>query len=141
MKIVVIRDWQDENQTLGKCTIYNEEGKPAFSCVSLERGWRDNQRNISCVPEGEYKVVLEWSPKFKQNLWELKGVPNRSECKFHAANYWYQLNGCIALGQKIKDINGDGYNDVTSSRLTMKQFHSTLSGLKEVTLEIKTCKC
>lgn len=141
MKIEIDRNWQDKNQTLGKCTVFNSDNKPVFSSVCLERGWRDNQKRVSCVPLGTYTCKLEWSNRFKSDLWELKGVPNRSECKFHSANYWFQLNGCIALGQSIKDINKDGYNDVTSSRSTMKRFHKALKGLKEVELTIKQCEC
>lgn len=142
--IHIIRDWQDENQTLGKCTVYDEDNKPLFSSISLERGWRNNQKNVSCVPLGTYNCVLEWSNRFQMDLWELKGVPNRSECKFHSANYWYQLNGCIALGQKLKDLNADGYNDVTNSRNTMKAFHNALKGETRVDLVIgqaNNCNC
>lgn len=144
MKIVIIRDWQDENQTLGKCTVYDNNDKPVFSALSLERGWRDNQKNISCVPLGTYDCVLEYSPRFNKDLWELKNVPNRSECKFHSANYWYQLNGCIALGRTIKDINNDGYNDVTSSKATMNAFHKVLeneTSVKVTFINSNECKC
>lgn len=140
MIIKIIRDFKDNTQTLGRCTVY-DNGKPLFSAVSLERGDNNNQRRISAIPLGTYDVVLEWSPRFQTKLWEIKGVPGRSECKFHAANYWYQLNGCIALGQKLKDINKDGYNDVTNSRNTMKAFHTALKGQTKVTLEITECKC
>ena len=142
--IKIVRDWQDENQTLGKCTIYDENNKPLFSALSLERGWRSNQKRISCVPLGSYTAVLEWSNRFKQNLWELKKVPNRSECKFHSANFWYQLNGCIALGQKLFDIDKDGYHDVTSSKNTMKSFHQALKGetrVKVVFTDNQYCQC
>lgn len=145
MKTVrIVRDWQDYNQTLGKCTVYNEIGKPIFSAISLERGWRNNQSNVSCVPLGTYPILLEWSPRFQQDLWELKNVPNRSECKFHASNYWFQLNGCIALGLKLKDINRDGYDDVTNSRNTMKAFHRALKGETRAELIItdsNNCNC
>jgi len=83
-----------------------------------------------------YKVVLEYSNRFKTDLWEIKGVENRSECKFHAANYWYQLNGCIALGSRLADINKDGYNDITSSKNTMKAFHKALENDTEALLII-----
>lgn len=142
--IVITRDWQDKNQTLGKCVIYDENNKPLFSALSLERGWRNNENNVSCVPLGTYTAVFEYSPRFKQNLWELKNVPNRSECKFHSANYWYQLNGCIALGKTLKDINKDGYNDVTSSRATMKAFHKILENETRVDVVFKKdtiCNC
>lgn len=120
------RYWQDENQTSGTCTIVDVDGFPLMSGVSLERGWQNNQNNISCIPIGSYEVILEWSPKFQKMLWEIKGVPNRSEAKFHAANYWFQLNGCIALGLKYKRINDDKYRDVTNSANTMKAFHNAL---------------
>jgi hypothetical protein len=142
--IRIERDWQDSNQTLGKCTVYDENNKPVFSSMSLERGWRDNQNMISCVPLGTYSVVLEYSNRFKTDLWELKNVPNRSECKFHSANYWFQLNGCLALGRSLADINNDGYQDVTSSKNTMKSFHKALEGETSVDLIITDgngCQC
>jgi len=145
MKVIrIVRDWQDNNQTLGSCTVYSEDNKPLFSSVSLERGWRNNENNVSCVPLGTYTIVLEWSNRFKQKLWELKAVPGRSECKFHSANFWYQLNGCIALGRSLKDLNKDGYNDVTSSRSTMSAFHKALGNETRATLIItdnKKCEC
>tara|TARA_R110000796_G_scaffold58965_7_gene135867 strand:+ start:235 stop:675 length:441 start_codon:yes stop_codon:yes gene_type:complete len=142
--IKIIRDWQDLSQTLGKCTVYDEHNKPLFNSMSLERGWRDNESRVSCVPIGTYTVVLEYSNRFKKDLWELKNVDNRSECKFHSANYWFQLNGCIALGRSLADINNDGYQDVTSSKSTMKSFHKALKGETKVNLIITDgngCQC
>lgn len=135
MKTIIIhRDWQDSNQTLGVCYVRDERGKIIFKSEAIERGWRNNQKMVSCIPEGEYPVQLEWSPRFRKDLWEIYEVPNRSECKFHAANYARQLNGCIALGNKRLDIDGDGYRDVTSSRATMKSFHQVLHGEKNAKL-------
>lgn len=123
MIVKITRYSQDENQTLGSCVVLNDKNEPVFSSISLERGWRGNERNISCVPIGVYELVLEYSPRFKKYLWELKGVDGRSECKFHASNFWKQLNGCIALGNQPTDINNDGYLDVLNSGNTMKLFH------------------
>ena len=145
MKTVkIIRDWQDDNQTLGKCTVYDENNKPIFSALSLERGWRNNMNNISCVPLGRYPLILEFSNRFQTDLWELKNVPNRSECKFHSANYWFQLNGCIALGRSLADINKDGYNDIMSSRSTMRAFHNAMGNdtrAEVIITDTKNCNC
>jgi len=136
--VIVYRFWQDNNQTLGNCTVLDDDLRPLFSSLSLERGWRDNEARVSCVPLGEYKLKLEYSNKFDTDLWEIYGVPNgRSECKFHSANYWYQLNGCIALGRESADINRDGYSDITSSKSTMTAFHNALKGDTEAILIIK----
>lgn len=135
--IIVYRFWQDTNQTLGNCTILNDDLRPLFSALSLERGWRNNESRVSCVPLGEYKLKLEHSNRFKTKLWELTNVPGRSECKFHSANYWYQLNGCIALGRDSIDINRDGYADVTSSKSTMAAFHKAMGEDTEAILIVR----
>ncbi|WP_340156304.1 DUF5675 family protein [uncultured Winogradskyella sp.] len=139
--IVLFRDDQyEENkvQSLGTFAVFDEDKKMLFKCESLERGWLDNQRMISCVPEGEYPMVLEYSNRFKKDLWELKEVPNRSECKIHAANYSRQLNGCIALGSFRVDIDGDGNKDVTNSRKAIKQFHEIMGDDTESRIIITT---
>ena len=138
MIIKLHRYWQDDNQTSGICTILDQSNFPLFSSLSLERGWRNNDRNVSCIPKGVYDVVWEYSPRFKQYLWEIKGVENRSECKFHASNFWYQLNGCIALGLKYKKINSDNYRDVTNSKNTLDAFHTVLKNSNKVTLIISS---
>ena len=139
-KIIIIRDWENDKQTLGKCTVYID-GKPVFNSLSIERGWHDNKQNVSCIPLGKYKVVFEYSEKFGMKLWEVKNVFGRSEIKFHWGNFWFNYLGCIGLGQKLKDINKDGIQDVTSTKNTIKAFHSALKNYTEIDLEIKECKC
>jgi hypothetical protein len=137
MKQVIIDRFKiTHNYSLGVCYVKNEDGSVDYVGKTLERGWRDNKSRVSCVPAGVYSLKLEHSPRFKKKLWELYGVPNRSECKFHAANYWRQLNGCIALGNKHVDIDGDGDVDITSSRTVMKKFHEIMSGNNIARLEI-----
>ena len=135
--IIVQRYWGDKNQTLGNCSVLGDDLRLLFGSLSLERGWRENKRGESCIPVGQYPVRLEYSNKFKTDLWEIKNVPARSECKFHSANYWYQLNGCIALGRSTADINKDGYLDITSSKSTMKAFHKAMGTDKEAILIVK----
>jgi hypothetical protein len=135
MVIQVFRYEFEEKQVLGECFI-TENGVDLFKAKTLERADDDNKPNISCIPSGTYKCVLEYSAKFKRELWEIKGVENRSECKFHSANYWHDLNGCIALGTSYADIDKDSFRDVLNSSKTMKKFHSILEPLKEIELII-----
>lgn len=128
LDVLIIRDtFFGDEASLGTCFVFDGPTK-LFKSESLERGWRNNMQNVSCIPIGEYPLVLEWSPRFRKDLWEIKEVPGRSECKFHAANFWHQLNGCIALGNNRKFIDGDEVKDITSSRDTMKKFHAALQG-------------
>ena len=57
-----------------------------FMCKTLELPWRENQRSISCIPSGEYKVVIRQSPKYGSVYWVTK-VPNRSWILIHAGNW------------------------------------------------------
>lgn len=134
-KVIVNRFKITDDYSLGQCYIKFPD-QTIYVGATLERGWRNNQSNVSCVPPGTYPLKLEYSPRFRKDLWELYDVPGRAECKFHAANYWRQLNGCIALGVKHIDIDGDGDPDVTSSRNTMKKFHMYLSGFEVAEVEI-----
>jgi hypothetical protein len=134
--IKIHRYKQDKNQTSGSCVILDEFNQPLFVALSLERGWRNNENNVSCIPKGTYEMKLEFSNRFKMDLWEIKGVPNRSETKFHAANYWNQLEGCIALGLRASKLNTDEYMDITNSNDTMKAFHMVLKNANKVKLII-----
>jgi hypothetical protein len=136
-KVFVIRDIIGRKLSLGFCIVTEGDSNTIlFTSQSLERGWLNNAKNISCIPAGIYKLRLEWSPRFQKDLWEIYGVPNRRECKFHAANFSRQLNGCIALGQKRADLDSDGLMDITNSRNTMKKFHKAMEGETEAILHV-----
>ena len=63
-------------------------------------------------------------------------VKGRSGIRYHSASYYYQLQGCIALGTKLQDIDGDGKLDLINSRNAIKLFEDFMK--KETfTLEIK----
>ena len=75
------------------------EGK--LICNTIELPWKNNQRRVSCIPEGEYFIEKRYSPKFKWHLHVL-GVENRSFILFHPANNALkELNGCIAPVTKL----------------------------------------
>ena len=123
--------------TLGKIVVTGDHGVELFECVSLELPWRGNQPRTSCIPEGTYPMRLEWSPSFRDNLWELKEVPDRSEVKIHAANYVTQLRGCIAPGLKAVDINGDGTLDVSSSRVAFVRLMAAMGATRKAEIIIR----
>lgn len=136
-RVILQRLWADDKQSTGVLYIVNEQGQPVFGSMCIERGARNNQKNVSNAPAGVYDLVFEWSPKFARKLWELKGVGNgRTELKIHPANYWHDLAGCIAPGIDLKDIDRDGYYDVTRSTDTVRRFNKVLSGITKTTIEI-----
>lgn len=136
LKVELQRIVGDTKQTTGTLSVLNDQNIPIFISVCIERGYRNNQRNISNVPSGIYDLVFEYSPKFKTNLWELKGVPGRSECKIHSSNYWYQLNGCISVGSYLTNLNKDSYLDLAASKRALNDFHRVMSGIDKTTIQI-----
>jgi len=133
--VVVIRTYDDGKEKLGYGFVFDGLNK-LYEGKTLELPWRDNRRRISCVPADSYLLELEYSPRFKEDLWELKDVEDRSECKFHAANWVEQLNGCISNATSFKDLNKDGRMDVAKSRLAMNKFHDALSPDRRALLTI-----
>lgn len=124
MRIEVLRTIDNGKQTNGVMYVVNE-GKILFECYTLELPWKDNERRVSCIPEGEYKAIKHRSPKFGNSVW-IQDVPGRSEILIHPANYVRQLLGCIAVGSDLRDIDGDGLEDTTNSRNTMDKLLSFL---------------
>ncbi len=80
-----------------------------FICFTIELPWKDNQRNISCIPEGCYEVVPRFSRRFKNHLHVLN-VTGRSLILIHPANDALRdLEGCIAPVSQLSGI-GKGWS-------------------------------
>jgi len=66
-------------------------------CVTLENGWKNNERYISCIPAGDYILDLSHqSPKYG-NVPLIEDVPNRDNCLLHWGNRVRDTQGCILL--------------------------------------------
>lgn len=98
-----------------------------FHCRVLELPWRNNQKSISCIPAGEYYVVLRKSPKYGRIYWVTK-VPNRSWILKHSGNWAGDISlgfkshtmGCILLGKKFGFLQDQ--RAILNSRITVRAF-------------------
>lgn len=125
MKLTLVPIASDEVQTLGKIIVTDNDCKQVFECFCLELPDRNNQKRVSRIPAGEYKVIKRWSSKYK-NHFHILDVPNRSMILIHHGNYNKDTLGCILVGAALKDLDGDGHKDVTSSVVTMKKLNDLL---------------
>jgi hypothetical protein len=90
-------------------------------CHSIELPWKDNQHQVSCIPEGDYALGRRYSPKFGWHL-ELKRVPGRPNILIHPANdALHELKGCIA---PVTQLSGAGKGE--RSRLAMEKLCALL---------------
>jgi hypothetical protein len=110
-----------EDRTLGRLIVF-KDNDIVKTFATLELPWKNNQRNISCIPSAFYNVVPRYSEKFKNHLHVLD-VPGRSLILFHVANWPTNIEGCIAVGLGFADIDGDGLLEVASSRIAMTRLN------------------
>jgi len=97
INLLIIRDTFTENSTIGELFINGER-----FCDTLENPWLDNQRNISCIPEGEYPVRLRYPRESATREYLhllVQDVPNRDYILFHRGNFPKDTSGCILVGQ------------------------------------------
>jgi len=123
-KVEISRDSASTVQTLGQLNIY-EDNNIVYSCKTLELPWKNNEKRVSCIPEGQYKVVKRNSAKYGDHF-HITNVDNRDYILIHSGNYHTQILGCVLVGKQHVDINGDGNLDVSSSKPTMAELNQQL---------------
>ena len=99
---------------------------------TLERPWKGNAPGVSCIPTGEYSVVLCDSPRLGKVYW-VKDVPNRSVIRIHWGNIAAHVQGCILLGLSRGHLNGE--RAVFQSVVACRQFMQLMGG-EPFTLEV-----
>lgn len=106
-----------KTETLGSLYV---NGK--LICKTMELPWRDNQRSVSCIPEGVYHVIKQ-PPKETRPYpyFRLPHVPGRSGILIHRITYVTGLKGCIGVGKAFKDLNKDGVPDIVSSKDALQE--------------------
>jgi Family of unknown function (DUF5675) len=110
MNLTLTRTQSNDDCTLGQIVL--PDGTLLYS---LELPWKDNDKDVSCVPPGIYQLIPYTSPKH-DSTWYLENAAlgvggagsHRSFCEIHSANWASQLEGCIALGLE----NAPMYNPV-----------------------------
>ena len=96
INLLLIRNTFSKKSTVGELFLNGER-----ICDTLENSWQDNQRNISCIPEGVYPVRLrlprESGTRDYLHLL-VQEVPNRDFILVHRGNFPSQTQGCILVG-------------------------------------------
>jgi len=115
----LIRTDKQLKQTNGTLLLFKGSDR-VFECYTLELPWCNNKKNISCIPVGTYKLRYYKSPS-KGDVYLFEYVIDRTFVEMHAGNYFFDILGCVLVGSGLRDINSDGYKDVTNSKNTMNK--------------------
>ena len=89
-----------------------------FHCYTLERPWKNNIINLSCIPVGSY--VVERDITGKQQFYRILDVEGRSDIEIHPAGYVNDLLGCIALADAL--VRYDDRVTAVDSRIACNRF-------------------
>jgi Family of unknown function (DUF5675) len=86
-------------------------------CESIELPWRDNKKNISCIPEGRYLLIKRMHTRHGLQL-AISNVVNREAILIHPANFaMRELQGCIAPVSKCTGEGKGEYSRIALERL------------------------
>ena len=96
INLLLIRDTFTDQSISGKLYLNGE-----LMCDTLENPYLNNQKNISCIPKGEYKVRLRPARQSATRDYLhllVQEVPNRKYILFHRGNTAKDTRGCILVG-------------------------------------------
>lgn len=116
-RLVLIRLKKMPDRTLGRLLLFSGIWE-FLSLASLELPWENNARNKSAIPIGRYVVEPRSSEKHGDHLL-VCDVPGRESILIHAGNRPSDTEGCILVGLRNSDIDGDGKMDVAASKSAM----------------------
>ena len=96
INLLIIREEFTEESTIGNLYLDGE-----WLCDTLELPYIDNQKSISCIPAGQYKVRLRLARESAtRNYLHLlvEDVKDRTYILFHRGNAAKDTRGCILVG-------------------------------------------
>jgi hypothetical protein len=143
MKLKLVRIMENNDTTFGN--LYSiDKGMPTQICHILENSWKDNETDISCIPNGTYPVTKRPSEKLKGvGGYYIDDVPNRTGIMFHCGNTHHDTKGCLLTVLDFKrmfyykgkpqeiGVPGGAY-----SHDAYEDFYEALRRGKNITLEI-----
>jgi len=129
MKTIDLIRLEGVNETRGVIRVDKQ-----LVCWSLEPPWRMNQRDISCIPPGQYRCIRHNSFKFGETF-RLVDVPNRQSIIFHWGNQVRDTAGCILTGKSLGLF--DGRDAVLDSMGAFHDFMRVMGKTEEAVLTVQ----
>ena len=106
-----------------------------YTCYTLELPWRNNKRNISCIPPRKYKCRQRRYNKGGYQAIELVDVPDRSHIMIHKGNFPNDVKGCVCVGTVVDYNRPAVFNSKVAFDLLMEYFED-LSEEQQVYCEV-----
>lgn len=106
-KLLLARRWFTDASTIGQ--LYWVDGKPqCYILEDVDRGLDSKMpleelkkikvHGKTCIPYGEYEIILGWSDRFARLIFKLLDVPAYEGTLIHAGNVSLDTDGCLLTG-------------------------------------------
>ena len=117
-----------DTHTVGKLYING-----VYECFTLEDAVRNGTKIIgkTAIPIGTYKVIIDASTRFKQDMPHILDVPDFTGVRIHSGNTSADTDGCILLGSTWA-----GKDFIGNSKIAYKKFFDKLKQNKTVSITI-----
>ena len=104
-----------------------------YQCYTLEDVVRNGTKVLgkTAIPTGEYKVIIDRSVRFKQDMPHILNVPNFTGVRIHSGNTSADTEGGILLG-----TTWAGKDFIGNSKIAYKKFFDKLKQAKTATIKI-----
>jgi hypothetical protein len=130
MKLELVRDTFTNKSTTGKLFIDD-----IFECFVLEDVIRDEKvYGKTAIPEGEYELTIDYSPKYDRPMMHILSVPNFEGIRIHAGNVAEDTEGCLLVG-RIRRANWVGESKLALAPLFQK-VKEAVNNHEKITIEI-----
>ena len=104
-----------------------------YECYTLEDAVRNGTKVLgkTAIPIGTYKLIVDASVRFKQDMPHILDVPDFTGVRIHAGNTSADTDGCILLG-----TTWAGKDFIGNSKIAYKKFFDKLKENKTVSITI-----
>ena len=128
MLIEVKRFEFKDTHTVGKMYV---DG--VYECYTLEDAIRNGTKIIgkTAIPIGEYKLIVDASTRFKQDMPHILDVPDFTGVRIHSGNTSADTDGCILVG-----TSWNGKDFIGNSKIAYKKLFDKLKQNKTVSIAI-----
>lgn len=125
MKVFNFRRIHNDGKSIFGVVLYNNK----LTNLKFLENWAKR------VKTGEYFAEIDDGGKYK-GYWKLKDVEGRTEIiNGHEANFYYQLEGCQALGKEFGEI--DGESAILRSKEAVKDYLNMTKDDKQIKVIIE----
>lgn len=139
MKLILERDIKAPTFTLGK--LHVNEIRLLYTCEDKVRevvgkpvaDWKIPSE--TAIPVGTYRVIRNWSTRFKKHMPLLLDVPGFSGIRIHSGNTEKDTEGCILVG--TGRLQGGVSNSRYAFTVLDKAIQDAIDNGKTIGIEVK----